>query len=210
MEIKKNGTLVFKNSSLTNDVYKHQYANGNLTDYNGTYWTKTVNSQYSNFKMKTAKPGGNTYYPLHAPAFSFVAGQKYMYRCFIRCNKCTAGMSMNFRAARCNNDWVTTITTICSPALADGKWHEYYIIKEVPASFDRSGTIVTSAPMFEIYTGNLYSSTVDTIEVDFDIKNIEIIPLSTYSSYQGYYEEPDREKAEIKKDQVIINNLIEL
>ena len=83
------------------------------------------------------------------------------------------------RAARVNNDWVTNSVEICSSGKADGLWHEYYATVIIPESFDRSGTIVTSNPCFELYTTSL--STADFVyEMDFDVKDIQVVESDEY------------------------------
>lgn len=163
------------------DIFKGAYKTGSLNyDTTDTSFTVTNKGDCTNFRIALAKPSGNLWKTMYSNYFSFTIGRKYAWKCKVRCNTCTNGVVVQFRAARCSNDWVTNIGIICNPTLADGKWHEYQIIQTIPETFDRAGTTVTSNPLFELYTGNLYDSTVDNIIIDFDIKDIEIIPISTW------------------------------
>lgn len=211
MSIYKNGVWTSSNNYESEDVYNKVYITGNMPNYStGTNgWTKTNYSNYTNFRYDKTKPTENSWPNMSCPVFNFTIGDKYLWRCWVRCNTCTAGAILYLRASRIANDWVTISTQVCNSNLADGKWHEYYLIQTIPETFDRSGTTVTSAPVFEFYTSNLKDATTDTVIIDFDVKDIEVFHTSSYASQAAFYE-ADEEKAKIYKDEIRSNSFIEI
>lgn len=163
-------------SSLKN-IYGEFYAQGNCSSSN---WTKKKleGERGYNYTLTYTGTGSNHYPNFHCPTFAFTVGKRYYYSLKVRCNKWTGG-SLRLRAARVSNDWVTNSVEICSSEKADGLWHEYYATVVIPESFDRSGTIVTSNPCFELYTTSL--STADFVyEMDFDVKDIQVVESDEY------------------------------
>lgn len=210
MSIYKNGVWTSTNNYESRDVYNHKYSNGDMPTYStgAGGWTKTIKNGYTNFRYDHDKPTGDSWPNMDCPVFNFIIGDKYLWRCWIKCNTCTTGTSVDMRASRVKNDWVTNMKTICSPTLADGEWHEYYVMQTIPETFVRSGTTMTSAPVFEFYTSNLKNAGTDTIVIDFDVKNIEVLHAEEYVSQGAFFEDGDKTK--IYKDQIRGHEFIEI
>lgn len=159
------------------NIYDETYSCGNTSQ---SSWTKTKleNERGYNYKMTYTGTGSNSWPNMHCPTFAFTIGKRYYYSVKVRCHKWTGG-SLLLRAARCNNDWVASSVNVCSPSLADGKWHEYKVSTIIPESFDRSGTTVTSAPCFEFYTSSLATEGF-VYDMDFDLKDIQVVESDEY------------------------------
>ena len=210
MSISKKGIFSSSNSIADKDVFRHEYVNGYFTDYStGTAgWTRTNHGDYTNYRHEDAKPTSSSWPSMKTKVYTFVPGQYYLYRCWVRCNECTGGVSLSLRGSHIANDWVTTATQVCNPSKADGQWHEYYVIVQINSTWTRSGTTYNCAPVLEFYCSDLKSGTTDTVIIDFDVKNIEVVPTQTYVSYANFLE--DEGLARIYKDQVRANNFIEI
>lgn len=158
--------------------YSGDAAEGAL-NYNGNYITRTklTNERGYNYKLSYKGTGGNIWMNLEIGShFPFIAGRIYYYSCKVRCHS-KSNTKLFFRAARCNNDWGTTIIDTLN---ADGKWHEYTVFQTVNANFDRDGTTVTCNPWVEFYTDNMSTSGM-SYTFDVDIKDIQVTEGQKYS-----------------------------
>lgn len=108
--------------------------------------------------------------------FSFTAGRTYYYSCKIRCHS-KSNTQLFLRAARCDNDWVTTMVDTLN---ADGQWHEYTVSQTINANFDRAGTTVTCNPWVEFYTNDMSTNGM-SYTFDIDIKDIQVTEGQKYS-----------------------------
>ena len=167
----------------------NQYETGQMNKYSSPYSdgecssssftkTKLINERGYNYKLTRTGDGTNSWPNWNVPNYSFTAGKTYYYSVKIRCNKWTSG-NLVLRASRSNNDWVTNGVTICSPALADGKWHEYYTHQIVNENYDRSGTTVTSNPVLEFYCSN-QNGNGTVYDMDFDVKDVQVVESDCY------------------------------
>ena len=93
-------------------------------------------------------------------------------------------MDLSLRAARISNDWVASTIQIVNSSEADNTWRCKSVSTTIPETFDRSGTIVTSNPLWEVYSSNCnVSGTVYTCE--FDIKKVSVINCRVHDN-SGY------------------------
>ena len=144
-----------------------------------SYITRTKLSNERGYKYKLSYTGtGKDMYKclIIGSHFSFTAGKKYYYSCKVRCNS-KLHTQLFLRAARCNNDWVTTMVDTLN---ADGQWHEYTVSQTINASFDRSGTTVTCNPWVEFYTNDMSTNGM-SYTFDVDIKDIQVTEGQKYS-----------------------------
>lgn len=140
--------------------------------------TKLANERGYNYKGTRTGDGANSWWNFRFPTFTFTVGKRYYYSLKCRCNKFT-NASLTLRAARSSNDYVTNGVNICSSTLADGQWHEYSCSQIINETYERSGTTVTCAPCLEAYTTNMNGNGT-VYEMDFDIKDIQVIESDTY------------------------------
>ena len=158
-------------STSSVNKYKGTFFDGKGSSLSYTI-TKLSDERGYNVKGTYANTdGANKWYNMQFPNYSFTAGKVYDYSCKIRVN--SANHYIYLRAARCYNDWTTTIVVPVSPSLADGKWHEYHVRQTVNSTFDRSGTTITCNPLLEFYSQSLDVSGT-TYTVDFDIKDVQV------------------------------------
>ena len=108
--------------------------------------------------------------------FSFTAGRTYYYSCKVRCHS-KSHTQLFLRAARCGNDWVTTMVDTLN---ADGQWHEYTVSQTINANFNRGDGIVTCNPWVEFYTNDMSTSGM-SYTFDVDIKDIQVTEGQKYS-----------------------------
>jgi len=211
MSLNKMGVWTSNNNYESMDIYNKTYMTGNMPSYStgAGGWIKTNYNNYTNFRHENVRPESSSWPNMRCPVFDFIPGDKYIWRCWIRCNVCTPGAILFFRASRVANDWVTISTQVCSSTLADGQWHEYYLIQTIPTNFDRSGTTMTSAPVLEFYTSDLKTATTDTVIIDFDVKDIEVFHASEYTS-QAAFLEVENTTIKIYKDEIRSNSFIEI
>ena len=157
--------------------YSGAVAEGNM-NYSGPF-TKTAleNERGYNYKLTYTGNGNNTWPNMKAGNYSFTAGKRYYYSCKVRCH--SANFSMQLRASRSDNDWVTITTNVINSSLADGKWHEYVVSRIVNSTYDRSGSTVTCNPTLEFYTESL-STANKVYSADFDIKDVQVIESDCY------------------------------
>lgn len=188
MSVNKRGQLVVPSLYRGNDVYSNQYLNGNCST---SGFTKTIYNGYTNFHYEASKPSTDTWLSLSLPNFPFTSNTKYLYRARIRCNKCSNGADTHLRASRVSNDFYTGMLSknFATPSLADGKWHEYFIIQTIPTSFTYNDTTYTSNPRWECYTANLKTATTDIVVIDFDIKDIEVLKAEAYTPISNLFTE---------------------
>lgn len=161
-------------SSSCINKYKGEVAEGKPTGYSNTFTiTKLENERGYKLKYSYTGTGSNHWDCFNYGTFTFTVGKTYDYSCKVRCNS-RSNTGLYFRAARCDNDWVTKQNNVL---INDGVWHEYHIQQTIPASFDRSGETVTSNPVLEFYTDNLDGN--GTIySFDIDIKDIQVVESS--------------------------------
>lgn len=204
--INKQGQFIINKGNSTTDVFNHIYANGNLPKVSGGT-IKTVYKDYTNFYYEVEKPTANAWWFFDSITFPFVAGTSYLYRCWIRCNTCN--IPIHLRAARGSNDWdapknyFTTTTE-----LSDNKWHEYCVFLEnMPSEYIKGNSTYVTKPLFEAYSENLKDATGDPVIIDFDIKNIEVVPTDVYIPYTALLE--DTSNVKIKENMAIANSLNE-
>lgn len=148
-------------------------------NYDGNYITRTKLSNERGYKYKLSYTGtgkGMWKSLTIGSHFSFTAGKTYYYSCKVRCNS-KSNTQLFLRAARCDNDWVTTMVDTLN---ADGQWHEYTVSQTINANFDRSGTTVTCNPWIEFYTNNM-STNGTSYTFDVDIKDIQVTEGQKYS-----------------------------
>ena len=143
--------------------------------------TKLANERGYNYKLTRTGTGSSSWPSLGTAAYSFTAGKRYYYSCKVRCHKWTSG-SLSLRASRSANDWVTASVQVCNPSLADNKWHEYYTSQIVNATYDRSGTTVTSNPVLEFYSSDQKAEGT-LFDMDFDLKDIQVIEADSYQPF---------------------------
>ena len=148
-------------------------------DYDGNYITRTKLSNERGYKYKLSYTGTgkDLWNALTIGShFSFTAGKTYYYSCKVRCHS-KSNTQLFLRAARCNNDWVTTMVDTLN---TDGQWHEYTVSQTINANFDRSGTTVTCNPLVEFYTNDMSTSGM-SYTFDIDIKDIQVTEGQKYS-----------------------------
>ena len=148
-------------------------------DYDGNYITRTKlsNERGYNYKLSYTGTGKDLWNALTIGShFSFTAGKTYYYSCKVRCHS-KSNTQLFLRAARCNNDWVTTMVDTLN---TDGQWHEYTVSQTINANFDRSGTTVTCNPLVEFYTNDMSTSGM-SYTFDIDIKDIQVTEGQKYS-----------------------------
>jgi len=140
--------------------------------------TKLDNERGYNYKLTRTGTGNSSWPSLGTSAYSFTAGKRYFYSVKVRCNKWTVG-SLYLRASRSSNDWVTNSVVICSPSLADGQWHEYYVSQVVNETYDRSGSTVTCNPVLEMYCSDQKAEGT-VFDMDFDLKDVQVVESDVY------------------------------
>lgn len=177
-EIAKGLVLHYKldniyNSSYTN-IYDAPYSEGSgSTDYNSK--TKLANENGYNYQLTYTGTGASIWKWITFPNFTFTAGKNYYFTCKVRCNACS-NMQVSFRPARVANDYAqgSWAITVASQALADGQWHTYEKIMNIPATVVRNDSTITSNPRIEFLTSELKTSNT-VYSVNLDIKDIAVI-----------------------------------
>lgn len=153
-------------------------AEGTL-NYDGNYITRTKlsNERGYNYKLSYTGKGKDMCKSLTIGShFSFTAGRTYYYSCKVRCHS-KSNTQLFLRAARCDNDWVTTMVDTLN---ADGQWHEYTVSQTINANFNRGDGIVTCNPWVEFYTNDMSTSGM-SYTFDVDIKDIQVTEGQKYS-----------------------------
>lgn len=153
-------------------------AEGTL-NYDGNYITRTKlsNERGYNYKLSYTGTGKDMWKSLTIGShFSFTAGRTYYYSCKVRCHS-KSNTQLFLRAARCDNDWVTTMVDTLN---ADGQWHEYTVSQTINANFNRGDGIVTCNPWVEFYTNDMSTSGM-SYTFDVDIKDIQVTEGQKYS-----------------------------
>ena len=139
--------------------------------------TKLADERGYNYKLSYTGTGKDMWNALTiGNHFSFTAGRTYYYSCKVRCHS-KSHTQLFLRAARCDNDWLTTMVDTLN---ADGQWHEYTVSQTINANFDRSGTTVTCNPWVEFYTNDMSTSGM-SYTFDVDIKDIQVTEGQKYS-----------------------------
>lgn len=139
--------------------------------------TKLADERGYNYKLSYTGTGKDMWNALEIGShFSFTAGRTYYYSCKVRCHS-KSHTQLFLRAARCGNDWVTTMVDTLN---ADGQWHEYTVSQTINANFDRSGTTVTCNPWVEFYTNDMSTNGM-SYTFDVDIKDIQVTEGQKYS-----------------------------
>ena len=154
--------------------YSDASAEGSCSSTSHFTKTKLADERGYNYKLSHTGTGSNVWGNISFPSFSFTAGKKYFYSCKIRCH--STNISMQLRAARSANDWVTTNVNVLQ---ADGEWHEYYVSQTINSTYDKSGTTTTSAPVLEFYTQAMPTSGT-VYSCDFDMKDIQVVEADEY------------------------------
>nr|DAV02367.1 MAG TPA: Concanavalin A-like lectin/glucanase superfamily protein [Caudoviricetes sp.] len=139
--------------------------------------TKLSNERGYNYKLSYTGTGKDLWSALEIGShFSFTAGRTYYYSCKVRCHS-KSHTQLFLRAARCGNDWVTTMVDTLN---ADGQWHEYTVSQTINANFNRGDGIVTCNPWVEFYTNDMSTSDM-SYTFDVDIKDIQVTEGQKYS-----------------------------
>lgn len=148
-------------------------------NYDDNYITRTKLSNERGYKYKLSYTGTgkDMWKSLEIGShFSFTAGRTYYYSCKVRCHS-KSHTQLFLRAARCGNDWVTTMVDTLN---ADGQWHEYTVSQTINANFNRGDGIVTCNPWVEFYTNDMSTSGM-SYTFDVDIKDIQVTEGQKYS-----------------------------
>lgn len=148
-------------------------------NYDGNYITRTKLSNERGYKYKLSYTGTgkDMWKSLEIGShFSFTAGRTYYYSCKVRCHS-KSHTQLFLRAARCGNDWVTTMVDTLN---ADGQWHEYTVSQTINANFNRGDGIATCNPWVEFYTNDMSTSGM-SYTFDVDIKDIQVTEGQKYS-----------------------------
>lgn len=179
-EISKALIVHYPMNDQYNSTTLNKYSSTAAGGLAGGSWTvtKLANESGYNYKGTKTGDGNNSWWSFGFPHFTFTVGKRYFYSLKCRCNKFT-NASLTLKAARSDNDWVTNGINICSSALADGQWHEYYVSQIVNETYDRSGSTVTCNPRLEAYTSNMNGNGT-VYEMNFDIKDVQVIESDTY------------------------------
>lgn len=139
--------------------------------------TKLSNERGYKYKLSYTGTGKDMWKSLEIGShFSFTAGRTYYYSCKVRCNS-KLHTQLFLRAARCGNDWVTTMVDTLN---ADGQWHEYTVSQTINANFNRGDGIVTCNPWVEFYTNDMSTNGM-SYTFDVDIKDIQVTEGQKYS-----------------------------
>lgn len=161
--------------------YSSDVAEGNCSSTSFTK-TKLANERGYKYTYSWTGTGSNSWPNVYFPHFTFTAGKKYVYSVKVRCNTWSAG-SISLRAARCANDYYGCASTVvCSSSLADGQWHEYYLIQQLDSTFSASGTTTNTNPHIEFTCSNLNGNGT-VYNFDFDLKDIQVVESDTYVSF---------------------------
>lgn len=148
-------------------------------NYDNNYYTRTKlsNERGYNYKLSYTGTGKDLWTALTIGShFSFTAGRTYYYSCKVRCHS-KSNTQLFLRAARCDNDWVTTMVDTLN---ADGQWHEYTVSQTINANFNRGDGIVTCNPWVEFYTNDMSTNGM-SYTFDVDIKDIQVTEGQKYS-----------------------------
>lgn len=148
-------------------------------NYDGNYITrsKLSNERGYKYKLSYTGTGKDMWKSLEIGShFSFTAGRTYYYSCKVRCHS-KSHTQLFLRAARCGNDWVTTMVDTLN---ADGQWHEYTVSQTINANFNREDGIVTCNPWVEFYTNDMSTNGM-SYTFDVDIKDIQVTEGQKYS-----------------------------
>ena len=161
--------------------YGGTVASGAMPFKSGSFtMTALENERGYNYKFTYTGTGESSWPSMSAENYSFTAGKRYYYSCKVRCH--SANFSMQLRASRSNNDWVTNMTNVISSSLADGKWHEYVVSQVVNSTYDRVGETITCNPVLEFYTEDL-STSGKVYSADFDMKDVQVIESDWYMPF---------------------------
>ena len=184
-EISKGLTCHYKLSNPYETGRSNKYggtvASGAMPFKSGSFtMTALENERGYNYKFTYTGTGESSWPSMSAENYSFTAGKRYYYSCKVRCH--SANFSMQLRASRSNNDWVTNMTNVISSSLADGKWHEYVVSQVVNSTYDRVGETITCNPVLEFYTEDL-STSGKVYSADFDMKDVQVIESDWYMPF---------------------------
>ena len=156
----------------TNSINKYSgdTAEGKPVSSSSEFTIKKIDNERGyNFKLDYTGTGNNAWFNFQYPVFSFTAGKTYDYSCKVRINS-VSNITMYFRAARMNNDWVATQTQVVKNI---GQWTEYHLQIKLEAKSERSGTTYDTKPCVEFYTSSLATANTK-YTIDFDIKDIQV------------------------------------
>ena len=162
----------FSDVYCTNSINKYSgdSAEGKPVSSSSEFAIKKIDNERGyNFKLDYTGTGNNAWFNFQYPVFSFTAGKTYDYSCKVRINS-VSNITMYFRAARMNNDWVATQTQVVKNV---GQWTEYHLQIKLEAKSDRSGTTYDTKPCVEFYTSSLATANTK-YTIDFDIKDVQV------------------------------------
>jgi len=131
---------------------------------------------YTKFHNEWDKPSGDVWYGAKFPTYYFTPGHEYEINYDLRINTMQGGVAIDFRHSRVENDWSSPCG---NPRYSTSNGWEHFTMSQVfNATSDRGGEVETK-PVFEIYTGNLATSTTSKIIYDYDLKNLVVIDKTT-------------------------------
>lgn len=162
----------FSDVYCTNSINKYSgdAAEGKPVSSSSEFAIKKIDNERGyNFKLDYTGDGNNAWFNFQYPVFSFTAGKTYDYSCKIRINS-VSNVTMYFRAARMNNDWVATQTQVVKNV---GQWTEYHLQIKLEAKSERAGTTYDTKPCVEFYTSSLATANTK-YTIDFDIKDVQV------------------------------------
>lgn len=162
--------------------------------------TKLVGEDGYNFKLTRTGTGTSTWPAAKFPGVSranFTAGKKYTWSAKVRCHKWTVG-TLTLRTAIYDNDWAHGGVTVCSPALADGQWHQYsrtltltegmaigskyYYLTNAAYEASTEASKGYMEPRVEFFSSD--QKTEGTVyDMDFDIKEIQIVEADAFPGW---------------------------
>lgn len=153
--------------------------------------TKATESAGDYYRCSFTKTSGtaNEWRYIKSPVYDFEAGSTYRIKIKIRKQSVSnVGISMRHSAVA-NDYWTSERKSINILSGATGEWVEYTLERTFDATYtNSSGTKYTTAPVIELYTGNLaLTDSVTSRELTFDYKDIQIekIEKKTYNTTLG-------------------------
>ena len=157
-----------ENITTTNSGFSAAFTKAQKTDTDG--------STYAKYTMNRTSPTANTWVGVNYPAYTIVSGHTYKLTFQIRVNTLTnTGITIR-HAAVANDYWTGATTKAYGAGSTTNGWVTVTLSRVINATYtNSSGTVVNSAPRFEVLTYNLASTSTVTQVVDFDIRNVTVI-----------------------------------
>lgn len=177
------------------------YAHWTINSYNVTYNSNMQMSSYSGnngFTITQGTEDAGSYYRatftktsgtanewryIKFPSYQFEEGATYTIHIKIRMQNVTNASGTAIRHSALSNDyWTSGRQQVGFESATVNEWKEYTLTRKFEKTYTNGSTTYNTAPLIEIYTGNLaLSDTITSRSLTFDFKDVWVDKVTTTS-----------------------------